>query len=83
MPRHSDNPSSEGKTHKGDPANEGKSKADIKNTKYTEDRKEMKERKRIRQEYTDGPDEPRQDKATNPNRNTNKPKIDKQSRNQS
>lgn len=83
MPRQSEKTRSGAETHKGRPADNAKSKADIKNPKYAEDKKKMKERERVRQEHTVGPDAPEPDAKTHPNRNRNKPDIDKHTNNQS
>lgn len=77
MPRQSEKQKSGGTTHKGSPTADSKNKGAIKDAKYAEDKKKMKERERVRQEHTDGPDEPEQDARTKPNRNTDKPDIDK------
>lgn len=60
---------------KGNPSDSGQDKAQIKDAK---DQDQMKREEEIRQKYTEGADEPAQNVRTkNPNRNTDKPDIDK------
>lgn len=80
MPRQSQKRRSGGSTHKGRPTGNEKSKAVIKDAKYVEDNEELDERDRIRQEHFSEMDEMEQDATTHPNRNRNKPKIDKHTR---
>jgi hypothetical protein len=62
---------------KGNPSDTGKEKAQIKDPKNLT-KEEMEEEQRIREEYTDGTDQPSTEKTQvkNINRNTDKPGID-------
>ena len=62
-------------SQKGKPSGEGKSKAA---TKTITDADNSDQQEEIREKYTEGPDEPAANvRVTNPNRNTDKPDIDK------
>lgn len=67
-----------GKDNKGKPSTDrDKDKASVKDLKETKEERERDEE--LRDEYTDGQGNPDPDKVpvNNPNRNTNKPDIDK------
>jgi hypothetical protein len=60
---------------KGNPSGVGQSKAGIKTIKDLDGLEELQQ---LKETYTDGPDEPASNvRVSNPNRNTNKPSIDK------
>lgn len=62
---------------KGDPSGGGRSKAGSKPVLNLDN---LEEHENLKNEYTDGPDEPAANvRVMNPNRNTDKPDIDKPS----
>jgi|APFEC2959095171_1045051.scaffolds.fasta_scaffold00011_157 hypothetical protein len=62
---------------KGRPSGEGQSKAEVKTIPHIED---MEAHDAIAEKYTNGPDDPAPNvKMSKPNRNTDKPDIDKPS----
>ncbi|GEO05979.1 hypothetical protein AAE02nite_36430 [Adhaeribacter aerolatus] len=76
MPYKSNSTNKQSKENTGDPAGRGQSKGGVKPVS-PDSEDELHER--LRAEYTDGVDEPTIDTklGSHPNRNTNKPKIDK------
>ena len=61
--------------HKGIPSNEGKPKAETKET--DSQNMDMEEREKLKEKYTQGIDEPADNLVENPNRNRNKVDINK------
>lgn len=74
MPYKSNSTNKQSKSHTGDPAGRGQSKAGFKTVDETALDARHEE---IRNKYTEGPDEIPSHLKMHPNRNTNKPDIDK------
>ncbi len=76
MPYKSNSTNKQSKDNLGDPTGRGQSRAGVKPVNPDSESEEFE---RLRAEYTDDVDEPTIDTklGSHPNRNTNKPKIDK------